>query len=488
MPESSRVAHQNQEGGHLHSGGDDAAEAGGTVDSLYLKQHHLKEFYKKQQQINTQLLQQQPAKKSKELLAQQLALQQLLHIQQHLHFQHQQSVCSSAANISSVESKHVWKEMTAEEEDENTKCDHNGADKKKTIDERQTRDLLSCCPQNCSSEADLTTINVLYGHGVCNWPGCESICQNYSKFVKHMHCEHTLDDRSAAQCRVQMQVVHQLEIQLLKERERLRAMTAHLQLTPTAESNSAPTGSHLTPRDTSVDPLCPQSSSVTCNSPSLSPPHLLAPVAAPLQEGPPRTSCAGAMRHRHHRLAYSSEKEHDLSKNADIRPPFTYATLIRQAILESADTELTLNEIYTWFTRTFAFFRRNAATWKAGKNVVFKNNTVHVTCSGSECCAPQPELAQMLRARGERERRRVDGGRGGIPAAEIPEDGGESTIDGPRVRFERQLTDDIYRRSIAGFQVRQWKKFGVARTTVSFEHVTHSPSRIRDGKQWRSAT
>ncbi|XP_061629491.1 forkhead box protein P2-like isoform X2 [Phyllopteryx taeniolatus] len=412
MPESSRVARQNQEGGHLHSGGDDAAEVGGTVDSLYLKQvslamaaprqvtrtlssgqlqalmqhkqqalilhqHHLKEFYKKQEQINAQLLQQQPAKKSKELLAQQLALQQLLHIQQHLHFQHQQSVCSSAANISSVESKHVWKEMTtraAEEEDENTKCDHNGADKKKTIDERQTRDLLSCCPQNCSSEADLTTINVLYGHGVCNWPGCESICQNYSKFVKHMRCEHTLDDRSAAQCRVQMQVVHQLEIQLLKERERLRAMTAHLQLTPTAESNSAPTGSHLTPRDTSVDPLCPQSSSVTCNSPSPSPPHLLAPVGAPLQEGPPRTTCAGAMRHRHHRLAYSSEKEHELYKNADIRPPFTYATLIRQAILESADTQLTLNEIYTWFTRTFAFFRRNAATWK---NAVRHNLSLH---------------------------------------------------------------------------------------------------------------
>lgn len=35
-----------------------------------------------------------------------------------------------------------------------------------------------------------------------------------------------------------------------------------------------------------------------------------------------------------------------------------------QAIMESSDMQLTLNEIYNWFTRSFAYFRRNAATWK----------------------------------------------------------------------------------------------------------------------------
>jgi hypothetical protein len=35
-----------------------------------------------------------------------------------------------------------------------------------------------------------------------------------------------------------------------------------------------------------------------------------------------------------------------------------------QAILESPEKQLTLNEIYNWFTRMFAYFRRNAATWK----------------------------------------------------------------------------------------------------------------------------
>jgi len=45
-----------------------------------------------------------------------------------------------------------------------------------------------------------------------------------------MNTEHTLDDRSTAQARVQMQVVSQLEIQLAKERDRLQAMMHHLHM------------------------------------------------------------------------------------------------------------------------------------------------------------------------------------------------------------------------------------------------------------------
>ncbi|CAB1314926.1 unnamed protein product [Coregonus sp. 'balchen'] len=61
-------------------------------------------------------------------------------------------------------------------------------------------------------------------------------------------------------------------------------------------------------------------------------------------------------------------------KNADVRPPFTYASLIRHAILEAPDRQLTLNEIYNWFTRMFAYFRRNTATWK---NAVRHNLSLH---------------------------------------------------------------------------------------------------------------
>ena len=39
-----------------------------------------------------------------------------------------------------------------------------------------------------------------------------------------------------------------------------------------------------------------------------------------------------------------------------------------QAIVESSEKQLSLNEIYNWFQSTFAYFRRNAATWKVGQN------------------------------------------------------------------------------------------------------------------------
>lgn len=39
---------------------------------------------------------------------------------------------------------------------------------------------------------------------------CMSLCVCF----RHISSEHTLDDRSTAQCRVQMQVVQQLELQV----------------------------------------------------------------------------------------------------------------------------------------------------------------------------------------------------------------------------------------------------------------------------------
>ena len=73
----------------------------------------------------------------------------------------------------------------------------------------------------------------------------------------------------------------------------------------------------------------------------------------------------------------------DFYRIQDVRPRFTYAALIRQvinlvqkensalkqfnqAINEANGRQLTLNEINNWFQANFAFFRRNAATWKVG--------------------------------------------------------------------------------------------------------------------------
>ncbi|CAG9771704.1 unnamed protein product [Ceutorhynchus assimilis] len=69
--------------------------------------------------------------------------------------------------------------------------------------------------------------HLLYVHGVCKWSGCETSCDDIQAFIKHLNTEHTLDDRSTAQARLQMQDVSQLELHLQKERDRLQAMMHH---------------------------------------------------------------------------------------------------------------------------------------------------------------------------------------------------------------------------------------------------------------------
>ncbi|KAM8893212.1 forkhead box protein P4-like [Spinachia spinachia] len=376
--------------------------------ALLLQQQHLKEFYKKQQQqIHLQLLQQKSGKKAKELPVQQLVFQQLLRLQQ----QQQQLLRLQRPLPSSpgLAPGHL------------------------TLLPKNTRRchlIISFCVSSveCFHSSAVgdegAATRSLYAHGVCNWPGCESPCGTLSQFVRHIGSQHALDDRSTAQCRVQMQVVQQLGLQLCKERERLRAMMAHLHLPPLERrSISAP----LQPpqSEPAAEPLGLQvdrerreqhtradmrdapglkeqtphylTSHVCKKAPSFLPlfhfPFVeisiliygitsgeLGSVAAPPPPSPPDSPVCGGEspghRRRRHPLVYSlsSENEYKLYKNTDIRPPFTYATLIRQAIMETSDMQLTLNEIYNWFTRTFAYFRRNAATWK---NAVRHNLSLH---------------------------------------------------------------------------------------------------------------
>ncbi|XP_073672266.1 forkhead box protein P2 isoform X2 [Paramisgurnus dabryanus] len=400
---------------------------------FFCPQQHLQEFYKKQQeQLHLQLLQQQhPGKQAKEqqqqqqqqqqLAAQQLVFQQQLlqmqqlQQQQHLLNMQRQGLLSMPpgpgqpslpgqtlppAGLSPAELQQLWKDVTGSHTMEDNGMKHSGLDLTTTNSSSTTSisnpkaspPLTHHSISNGQSPAlnnrresvvheETGASHSLYGHGVCKWPGCESICDDFGQFLKHLNNEHALDDRSTAQCRVQMQVVQQLEIQLSKERERLQAMMAHLHMRP-SEPKPSPKPLNLV-------------SSVTMskNLPSVSPPILpqtpttpTAPVT-PLSQmpqvpsvlSPANVPSMGAMRRRHtdkYSMALSSEiaPNYEFYKNADVRPPFTYATLIRQAIMESSDMQLTLNEIYSWFTRTFAYFRRNAATWK---NAVRHNLSLH---------------------------------------------------------------------------------------------------------------
>ncbi|CAH2099270.1 unnamed protein product [Euphydryas editha] len=192
----------------------------------------------------------------------------------------------------------------------------------------------------------------LFGRGVCKWPGCDALAEDFQAFLKHLEGAHTLDDRSAAQARVQMQVVAQLELQLRRERDRLAAMMRHLHAARDSHHAKLPHG----------------------------------PASEGASPGPVRrrvsdksgVAIAGGLPYMLERAGLDVQQEiqrnREFYKTADVRPPFTYASLIRQAIIESPDKQLTLNEIYNWFQSTFCYFRRNAATWK---NAVRHNLSLH---------------------------------------------------------------------------------------------------------------
>lgn len=268
----------------------------------------------------------------------------------------------------------------------------------------------------------------LFHRNICQWPGCEAFCENFQQFLLHLNADHALDERSTAQARVQMQVVMHLEFQMNKERERLSAMMNHLhtpkvtQHTPNTNSDleeeshqqvphsQAQTLLHVThppppqhPHMTSLEdtppaehsptlqsrqeiPMSPESPP-TMGSHPLSPPPNMAAVhemTSPSDLTVVQTPTIHMLEDKQIRMkkrtgdpdgiALDIQRSADFYQKADVRPPFTYASLIRQAILDAPEQQLTLNEIYSWFIHKFAYFRRNAATWK---NAVRHNLSLH---------------------------------------------------------------------------------------------------------------
>ncbi|CAH1735584.1 unnamed protein product [Chironomus riparius] len=222
-----------------------------------------------------------------------------------------------------------------------------------------------------------------YGRGTCKWPGCDLVFDDLQTFTKHLNTEHSMDDCTTAQARIQMQVVFQLEIQLQKEKDRLQAMMHHLHLTKESmaaaaaleqrnQSHQKSEGSSKTPiMDEQFIPSQVQNQSPQQPSPTSQQIHQNSRIRSPLHNVMPirrRITDKSAM------SLSEIQRNREFYKNADVRPPFTYASLIRQSIIESPDKQLTLNEIYNWFQNTFCYFRRNAATWK---NAIRTNLSLH---------------------------------------------------------------------------------------------------------------
>uniref|UniRef100_A0A669QQC1 Forkhead box P4 n=1 Tax=Phasianus colchicus TaxID=9054 RepID=A0A669QQC1_PHACC len=342
----------------------------------------LQEYYKKQQeQLHLQLLTQQQAGKqqpkeqplgNKQLAFQQQLLQMQQLQQQHLLNLQRQGLVSLPPGQGTVplqtlpqavcpsDLQQLWKEVTAAQPVEDS-IKQEGLD-------------LTTNTSNSTSFSAAKVSPPISHHPLPNGQST----MHTPRRDRHLNTEHALDDRSTAQCRVQMQVVQQLEIQLAKESERLQAMMAHLHMRP---SEPKPFSQ---PLNLVSSATLSKSTSDTFPDGLPHPPTSATAPITPLRQGPSVISSStlhsvGPIRRRNSEkfcTPISSElaQNHEFYKNADVRPPFTYASLIRQAILETPDRQLTLNEIYNWFTRMFAYFRRNTATWK---NAVRHNLSLH---------------------------------------------------------------------------------------------------------------
>ncbi|NXW93761.1 FOXP4 protein, partial [Alopecoenas beccarii] len=232
--------------------------------------------------------------------------------------------------------------------------------------------------RDSSSHEETPSSHPLYGHGECKWPGCETLCEDLGQFVKAGGpCAKGGNTRDCWWRRGGPAEQAAGE-GLAKESERLQAMMAHLHMRP---SEPKPFSQ---PLNLVSSATLSKSTSDTFPDGLPHPPTSATAPITPLRQGPSVISSStlhnvGPIRRRNSEkfcTPISSElaQNHEFYKNADVRPPFTYASLIRQAILETPDRQLTLNEIYNWFTRMFAYFRRNTATWK---NAVRHNLSLH---------------------------------------------------------------------------------------------------------------
>ncbi|XP_076468978.1 uncharacterized protein LOC143299578 [Babylonia areolata] len=317
--------------------------------------------------------------------------------------------------------------------------------------------LSSSSSPSVAASADIPLNTALYRQKMCQWPGCEAHCDDFSTFARHLRHVHKVDDRSKTDVRVQLELINRLEDELVRAKDLHQAMALHLK---TAKAPAPPVPANLSTSSSlslsslsSLSSPLPSKSSMPTPSSSLSfsshrsvplplppplkptkksverkaeqkaapllpkhhahphhplmgpfppnpflpnlvhspmPPHPLPlTTTTPTSSRPPksgggkggggRDSGGGPLRRRVSDkctlpIATEMERNREFYKSTDVRPPFTYASLIRQAIIESALQQLTLNEIYQWFTTTFAFFRRNEATWK---NAVRHNLSLH---------------------------------------------------------------------------------------------------------------
>ncbi|XP_042263747.1 forkhead box protein P1 isoform X1 [Thunnus maccoyii] len=219
-------------------------------------------------------------------------------------------------------------------------------------------------PKQSSREARLhegipESASALFVSGLCRWPGCDAVSEDFPSFLKHLHSEHSHGERSIAQWRIQQDIVQCLESQLILEKQKLIAMQLHLRLSEHKYT------------DLKAASDWPYSLPLFLPQPQVAEGDRVQQWGVKhLEELAQHGFRAAGSSHLLPDLVPSME----CYKYNNIRPPYTYAYLIRWSILESPDKQRTLNEIYNWFTTMFFYFRHNTATWK---NAVRHNLSLH---------------------------------------------------------------------------------------------------------------
>uniref|UniRef100_A0A3Q2E417 Fork-head domain-containing protein n=1 Tax=Cyprinodon variegatus TaxID=28743 RepID=A0A3Q2E417_CYPVA len=204
------------------------------------------------------------------------------------------------------------------------------------------------------SRSMLEGMSPLFVSGLCRWPGCGTMSEDFSSFLEELHTQEflhhsppCLDDDDFTDFRKLICLMGNelfYIFQLVLEKQKLVAMQLHL--SENKYSNPVCNYVHGKLIITVFNLMRIQGDQKSLLDFFLICSHCFADLF-------PGIECY---------------------KYNNIRPPYTYAYLIRWSILESPDKQRTLSEIYNWFTTMFFYFRHNTATWK---NAIRHNLSLH---------------------------------------------------------------------------------------------------------------
>ena len=114
-----------------------------------------------------------------------------------------------------------------------------------------------------------------------------------------------------------------------------------------------------------TEPARPSSS----GGPSLAPPpsflkrNVTPPPRSPDTAGA-RTAKQSPLYNRGVMMESTEEIDYSQDSAKDLKPPYSYATLIAQAIFSSEEEKLTLNSIYNWIMDRYSFYRHSQSGWQ----------------------------------------------------------------------------------------------------------------------------